>query len=219
MSEQQALRVVVLISGGGSNLQSLLDAQTAGAPFAVVAVISNQATAFGLERARQHGIVALVLSHRAYPDRASYDADLQRLIDSHAPDLVVLAGFMRILTPALVAHYRGRMLNIHPSLLPKFQGLHTHERALAAGEREHGASVHFVTAELDGGPVIVQARVPVLAGDTAETLAARVLAQEHRLYPLAVRWFAEGRLRLDDAGRPRCDDRVLQMPLVLQSDS
>ncbi len=219
MSEQQALRVVVLISGGGSNLQSLLDAQTAGAAFAVVAVISNQATAFGLERARQHGIPALVLSHRAYPDRTSYDADLQQLIDSHAPDLVVLAGFMRILTPALVAHYRGRMLNIHPSLLPKFQGLHTHERALAAGEREHGASVHFVTAELDGGPVIVQARVPVVTGDTAETLAARVLAQEHRIYPLAVRWFAEGRLRLDDAGRPLFDNKVLQIPLVLQSDN
>lgn len=205
MSEDNRLRVVALVSGGGSNLQALIDAQTAGLPFRIVAVVSNRADALGLDRARRHGIPAEILSHRDYPDRASYDADLQRLIDRHDPGLVVLAGFMRILTPEFVNRYRGRMLNIHPSLLPKFRGLYTHQRALDAGETEHGASVHFVTAELDGGPIILQARVPVLPEDDAATLAARVLEQEHRIYPAAVGWFAAGRLRLGEDGRPWLD--------------
>ena len=205
MSEGHRLRVVALVSGGGSNLQALIDAQAAGLPFRIVAVVSNRADALGLDRARRHGIPAEILSHRDYPDRASYDADLQRLIDRHDPGLVVLAGFMRILTPEFVNQYRGRMLNIHPSLLPKFRGLHTHQRALDAGETEHGASVHFVTAELDGGPVILRARVPVLPEDDAATLAARVLEQEHRIYPAAVGWFAEERLRLGEDGRPWLD--------------
>lgn len=191
------LPVVVLISGGGTNLQALIDAAAADFPFEVRAVVSNRPDAFGLQRAQRAGIHTAVLDHKAFPDRESFDAALAQLIDGYAPGLVALAGFMRILTPGFVRHYQGRMLNIHPSLLPKFQGLHTHERAIAAGEREHGASIHFVTEELDGGPVILQARVPVLAGDEPDTLAARVLTREHQIYPLAVRWFAESRLRLD----------------------
>ena len=191
------LPVVVLISGGGTNLQALIDAAAADFPFEVRAVVSNRPDAFGLQRAQRAGIHTAVLDHKAFPDRESFDAALAQLIDGYAPGLVALAGFMRILTPGFVRHYQGRMLNIHPSLLPKFQGLHTHERAIAAGEREHGASIHFVTEELDGGPVILQARVPVLAGDDPDTLAARVLTREHQIYPLAVRWFAENRLRLD----------------------
>ena len=218
MSDRAPLPVVALISGGGSNLQALIDAQLRGLPIDLRAVVSNRADAFGLERARQHGIPAEFLSHRGYPDRESFDADLSTLIDRHAPGLVVLAGFMRILTPAFVNRYLGRMMNIHPSLLPKFPGLHTHQRALDAGETTHGASVHFVTAELDGGPVIIQARVPVLDGDDAETLAARVLAQEHRLYPTAVGWFAEGRLQLGADGRPHLDGRVLITPKQLGVD-
>ncbi|AFL73170.1 phosphoribosylglycinamide formyltransferase [Thiocystis violascens] len=212
MSEDNRLSVVALISGGGSNLQALIDAQAAGLPIRIVAVISNRADAPGLDRARHHGIPAEILSHRDYPDRETYDADLQRLIDRHDPGLVVLAGFMRILTPEFVNHYRGRMFNIHPSLLPKFRGLHTHQRALDADETEHGASVHFVTAELDGGPIILQARVPVLPEDDAATLAARVLEQEHRIYPAAVGWFAEGRLKLGEDGRPWLDGEPMPEP-------
>ncbi|MBK1694424.1 phosphoribosylglycinamide formyltransferase [Chromatium weissei] len=207
------LRVVVLISGSGSNLQALIDAQIPNLDLA--AVISNEPHAFGLERAQRAGIATAVLSHRNYSDRASYDADLQRLIDQYAPNLVVLAGFMRILTATLVEHYRGRMLNIHPSLLPKFQGLHTHERALAAREQEHGASVHFVTAELDGGPVIAQVRVPVLPNDDADILAARVLAREHQLYPTVVQWFTEQRLALGADGRAWLDGAPLLHPQIL----
>lgn len=218
MSERQPLPVVALISGGGSNLQALIDAQLAGLPIRLAAVISNRADAFGLERARCHGIATAVLNHRDYPDRDAYDADLQRLIDGYDPGLVVLAGFMRILTPPFVAHYRGRLLNIHPSLLPKFRGLHTHQRALEAGETEHGASVHFVTAELDGGPVILQARVPVLPGDDAATLAARVLEQEHVIYPTVAGWFAEGRLRLGEDGRPWLDGEPLMTSRVVQPE-
>lgn len=212
VSEQVPLTVVALISGSGSNLQALIDAQTAGAPFVLCAVISNEPDAFGLERARRHGIPTAVLNHRDYPDRASFDQALAALIDSYAPELVVLAGFMRILTPEFVARYLGRLLNIHPSLLPKYQGLHTHQRALDAGEHEHGASVHFVTAELDGGPVILQARVPVLADDDAATLAARVLQREHVIYPAVVRWFAEGRLQLGDDGCAYLDGVALTAP-------
>lgn len=206
------LRVLVLISGSGSNLQALIDGSIAGLPYEIIAVISNRADAFGLERARRQGIPAEVLDHRAYPDRESYEAELQELIDGHAPGLVVLAGFMRILTPGFVAHYGGRMLNIHPSLLPKLRGLHTHQRALDAGEQEHGASVHFVTAELDGGPLILQSSVPILPGDDAETLAARVLTREHIIYPQAVTWFAEGRLRLAEDGRVWLDGAPMSAP-------
>ncbi len=210
MGKSTGLRVVVLISGSGTNLQALIDAASAGAPFRIVAVISNEPDAFGLERARRCGIPTAVVNHRDYPDRPSFETELARAIDIHDPGLLALAGFMRILTPAFVARYLGRMLNIHPSLLPKYRGLHTHERALAAGETEHGASVHFVTAELDGGPVIIQAVVPVLPGDTPQTLAARVLVQEHRIYPVAVRWFAEGRLQLGTDGRVYLDGQPLE---------
>jgi len=192
------LPVVVLISGRGSNLQSIIDAARGDLPIEIRAVISNRPDAYGLERARRAGIPTRVLDHREFADRAAFDAALQELIDSYRPGLVVLAGFMRILSPAFVEHYRGRLMNIHPSLLPDFRGLNTHERALAARVTEHGASVQFVTTELDAGPVIIQARVPVLAGDTPDSLAARVLEQEHRIYPQAIRWFAEGRLRLQN---------------------
>jgi len=214
-SASSRLPLVVLISGSGSNLQALIDAARHNLPVEIRAVISNEADAFGLERARQAGIEARVLSHRGFASREAYDEALVELIDGLDPGLVVLAGFMRILTPAFVARYRGRMLNIHPSLLPKLRGLHTHRRALEAGETIHGASVHFVTEELDGGPVVLQARVPVEAGDDPERLAARVLREEHRIYPTVVRWFAEGRLCLDENGRPRLDGRHLAHPLVL----
>ena len=162
----------------------------------IAAVISNRPDAAGLAFARAHGIAAELLDHTAYPDRAAFDAALAACIDAHAPDLVVLAGFMRVLTDGFVRRYAGRLLNIHPSLLPSFPGLHTHRRALETGVRVHGASVHFVTAELDDGPIVIQAAVPVLPGDDESTLAARVLAQEHRIYPQAVRWFVEDRLVL-----------------------
>lgn len=196
MSER--LPIVVLVSGGGTNLQAVIDAAQDDLPVVIRAVISNRADAYGLERARRAGIHTEVLEHKGYPDRDAYDAALMALIDRFQPGLVVLAGFMRILTPDFVRHYAGRLLNIHPSLLPKYRGLDTHARALDDGETEHGASVHFVTPDLDAGPLIVQARVPVRPDDTAETLAARVLEQEHRIYPQAIRWFAEGRLRLED---------------------
>lgn len=190
-------RVVVLISGGGSNLQAIIDATEAGhLPVTLSAVISNKADAGGLQRAENHNIPARVLDHTHFESRKMFDQALMSIIDEYQADLVVLAGFMRILTPEFTRHYRGRMLNIHPSLLPKYQGLHTHQRALDAGDKVHGVTVHFVTEELDGGPKIMQAEVPVLPGDTAETLAARVLVQEHRIYPEVIRWFAEGRLEL-----------------------
>lgn len=188
--------IVVLISGSGSNLQAILDACSAGfISGKVTAVLSNKAKAYGLERAKKAGAKAIVLDHKAYADRAAYDRDLIATIDQHQPDLVVLAGFMRILTPEFVQHYQGRLLNIHPSLLPKYQGLNTHQRAIDAGDTEHGCSVHFVTAELDGGPVILQAKVPVFPGDDAGTVAERVHEQEHRIYPLVVRWFCQNRLQ------------------------
>ncbi len=188
--------IVVLISGSGSNLQAILDACAAGfIAGRVSAVISNKASAYGLTRASDAGVATAVLDHKAFSDRAAYDAAMCQLIDSYQPDLVVLAGFMRILTPEFVAHYHGRLLNIHPSLLPKYQGLNTHQRAIDAGYDEHGCSVHFVTAELDGGPVVLQARVPIFAGDSADEVAARVHEQEHQIYPLVVRWFCQNRLQ------------------------
>ncbi|WP_263141207.1 phosphoribosylglycinamide formyltransferase [Pseudomonas sp. RIT-PI-AD] len=193
--------VVVLISGSGSNLQALIDRIADDAiPARIGAVISNRAEAYGLKRAQQAGIDTLVLDHKAFDGREAFDAALIRAIDEREADLVVLAGFMRILTPAFVRHFSGRLLNIHPSLLPKHKGLHTHQRALDAGDREHGCSVHFVTEELDGGPSVVQAVIPVHPDDTPESLAQRVHVQEHFIYPLAVRWFAEGRLRLGALG-------------------
>ena len=197
---RQPCNVVVLVSGSGSNLQALIDQfSTADSPARLCAVISNRADAYGLERARQAGIETRVLDHKAFDGREAFDAALVETIDAFDPQLVVLAGFMRILTGTFVRHYQGRLLNIHPSLLPKYKGLHTHQRAIEAGDTEHGCTVHFVTEELDGGPLVVQAVVPVLADDTPEVLARRVLTGEHHIYPLAVRWFAEGRLRLGDS--------------------
>ncbi|WP_412547904.1 phosphoribosylglycinamide formyltransferase [Pseudomonas sp. PDM16] len=193
--------VVVLISGSGSNLQALIDSIAKdGNPARIAAVISNRADAYGLERAKQAGIATLVLDHKQFDGREAFDAALVEAIDGFDPQLVVLAGFMRILTGGFVRHYEGRLLNIHPSLLPKYKGLHTHQRALEAGDSEHGCSVHFVTEELDGGPLVVQAVVPVESGDTPESLAQRVHFQEHHIYPLAMRWFAEGRLQLGASG-------------------
>lgn len=190
-------RVVALISGRGSNLQALLDAAAKGSLAAEIkAVISNRPGVDGLERARRAGVPAITLDHKDFVDRTDFETALTACIDGFSPHLLVLAGFMRILQPAFVTHYQGRMLNIHPSLLPKYRGLHTHERVLTAGERLHGASVHFVTLDLDAGPVIVQARVPVFPDDDPMILADRVLTQEHRIYPLAVRWFAEKRIAL-----------------------
>ena len=185
--------VVILISGRGSNMRSIVEA---GLGANVRAVISNRPDAGGLAYAREHGIATAVVDHTQHPDRAAFDHALAQEIDRHAPDLVVLAGFMRILTPGFVEHYAARMINIHPSLLPAFTGLHTHRRAIEAGCRIAGVTVHFVTGELDGGPIIAQTAVPVLAGDDETTLAARVLAQEHLLYPRVVRWFLEDRLTL-----------------------
>ncbi|QRY79039.1 phosphoribosylglycinamide formyltransferase [Pseudomonas sp. PDNC002] len=197
----KSCNVVVLISGSGSNLQALIDSLAGGdSPAAIRAVISNRADAYGLERARQAGIETRFLDHKAYTDRESFDAALIQAIDGFDADLVLLAGFMRILSADFVRHYQGRLLNIHPSLLPKYKGLHTHQRALEAGDAEHGCSVHFVTEELDGGPLVVQAAIPVESDDTPETLAQRVHVQEHVIYPLAMRWFAEGRVRLGEQG-------------------
>ncbi|QBP57364.1 phosphoribosylglycinamide formyltransferase [Burkholderia pseudomallei] len=194
-------KLVILISGRGSNMEAIVRAcAREGWPAEVAAVISNRPGAAGLEFAASHGIATAVVDHRAFDGRDSFDAALAAEIDRFAPDLVVLAGFMRILTPAFVVKYEGRMLNIHPSLLPSFKGIHTHQQALDAGVALHGASVHFVIPELDSGAIVAQAAVPVVAGDDADALAARVLAAEHTLYPRAVRWFVDGKLRLD-AGR------------------
>ncbi|PKH27230.1 phosphoribosylglycinamide formyltransferase [Pseudomonas fluorescens] len=193
--------VVVLLSGTGSNLQALIDSTRVGdSPVRIAAVISNRSDAYGLQRARDAGIETRSLDHKAFEGREAFDLALIELIDAFDPKLVVLAGFMRILSADFVRHYQGRLLNIHPSLLPKYKGMHTHQRALDAGDSEHGCSVHFVTEELDGGPLVVQAVVPVESGDSAQTLAQRVHTQEHRIYPLAVRWFAEGRLILGEQG-------------------
>lgn len=214
-SSPARLPVVVLISGGGSNLQALIDAiENHDLPIEIRAVVSNRPDAYGLIRAQRAGVATEIVDHKAYPGRAAFDRALQTHIDRYRPKLVVLAGFMRILTDAFVRHYEGRMLNIHPSLLPHFPGLDTHARALAAGTLEHGASVHFVTPELDGGPSIAQAVVPVLPGDTPETLAARVRTREHVLYPQVVRWFAEGRLALGN-GSAQLDGQPLTLPVRL----
>jgi phosphoribosylglycinamide formyltransferase 1 len=203
---------VILISGRGSNMQVLAEA---GLPLQVTAVISNRPDARGLAIAREHGIRTVVVDHRLYAERDAFDAALAGEIDALRPDLVLLAGFMRVLGGRFVARYAGRLLNIHPSLLPAFPGLHTHRRALAEGVRIHGCTVHFVTTSLDHGPIIIQAAVPVFDDDTEETLAARVLREEHIIYPLAVRWYVEGKVNLLPDGRVCvCDSCRIETALV-----
>jgi phosphoribosylglycinamide formyltransferase-1 len=189
--------IVILISGRGSNMQAIVQrAQSERWSAKIAAVISNKPDAEGLAFAKQQGIATAVVANADYPTRAEFDAALQKVIDTFAPDLVVLAGFMRILTAPFVEHYAGRILNIHPSLLPIFPGLHTHRKALDAGVKVHGVTVHFVTADLDHGPIVAQAAIPVRPGDTEDTLASRLLVQEHIIYPQAVRWFIEGKLNI-----------------------
>ena len=197
MASGNPCRIVVLISGNGSNLQAIIDAIGAGQiPAEIVAVVSDKADAYGLERAKKAGIPGEVLLYADYKDRQKYDQALIDLIDHYQADLIVLAGFMRILTDEFVNHYLGRMLNIHPSLLPKYKGLNTHQRVLEAGDREHGATVHFVTPELDSGPIILQSKITVQNGDNAPQLAQRIHEIEHQIYPQVISWFAEGRLCL-----------------------
>ena len=209
------LPVVILLSGRGTNLQAIIDEVRAGnLPIDIRAVISSNPEAAGLARARAAGLRTEIIDHRAYPTRAAFDRALIAAIDAHAPKLVALAGFMRILGRDFIEHYRGRLINIHPSLLPQFPGLDTHARALAAGAKQHGASVHFVTPEVDAGPIIIQAALPVLPNDSPETLAERVLKEEHRIFPLALRWFAEGRLTVRDGrvlldGKPRPEQHLV----------
>ncbi|MBI1397746.1 MAG: phosphoribosylglycinamide formyltransferase [Betaproteobacteria bacterium] len=207
-------RVVVLVSGRGSNMQALLEA---GIPLA--AVISNRPAARGLDIARSHGVATAVVDHREHPDRESFDRALAARIDTFQPDLVVLAGFMRILTPTFTRAFAGRLVNIHPSLLPAFAGLDTHRRALEAGVRIHGCTVHFVTEELDHGPVIAQAAVPVHEHDTEDELAARVLAQEHRILPAAVNWFLAGRLRVNGMRVSLVDENMTETALRVPETS
>ena len=206
------LRIVVLISGRGSNLQAIIDAIAGGSlPADLRAVVCNEPDAPGLVRAREAGYETAVVHHRDFPGREWFEAALAGTIDAFDPELVVLAGFMRILTPSFVRRYVGRLVNVHPSLLPEFPGLDTHARAIAAGARIHGATVHFVTEALDGGPIIVQARVPILAEDDPDTLAARVLEQEHVILPRAIRWFAQGRIGID-GGRALLDGLPVGSP-------
>lgn len=192
--------IVVLISGRGSNMEAIVQAcATEGWNARIAAVVSNRPEASGLAFARARGIATAVVDHQRYDSREAFDAELARVIDGFAPDVLALGGFMRILTPGFVSHYAGRMVNVHPSLLPAFTGLHTHRRAIESGCKAAGATVHFVSAELDHGPIIAQAVVPVLPGDTEQTLAARVLAREHLIYPRAVRWIVDDLLRVEGA--------------------
>jgi phosphoribosylglycinamide formyltransferase-1 len=207
--------IVILISGRGSNMEALLHAKLS---CRVAAVISNKADAGGLEIAKSHGIPTAVVSHRDHPDRASFDAALAEVIDGFQPDFVILAGFMRILTADFVNRYRGRLINIHPSLLPAYGGLDTHERALKDGVKIHGCTVHFVTPDLDHGPIIIQAAVPVHCHDTPQTLAKRVLHEEHRIYPQAIRWLCKNQVELNDDGRVTLRHRK-QVGLALISPS
>ncbi len=211
-SAAAAQAIVIVISGRGSNMEAIL---RAGLPWRIAAVISNRADAEGLAAARARGIPTTVVAHGEYADRAAFDAALAAAIDAHAPTLVVLAGFMRILTPQFVTHYRGRLINIHPSLLPAYSGLNTHQRALADGVKVHGCTVHFVTSDLDHGPIIIQAAVPVLIDDTPDTLAARVLHEEHRIYPQAIHWLCQGRAFLDDDGRVQFSAQEQPAPALI----
>jgi phosphoribosylglycinamide formyltransferase 1 len=204
-------RIAILVSGRGSNMQAILDARL---PVEIAAVVSNNPGAKALDLARARGLPTAAVNHRDYPDRAAFDGALAENLAGFRPDLVVLAGFMRILTEPFLARFGGRILNIHPSLLPAFPGTDTHRRALDAGVRLHGCTVHFVTPALDHGPIVIQAAVPVLPDDDEQKLAARVLEQEHRIYPLAVRWFAEGKLTID-GGRVRVDEQcVFPQPII-----
>ncbi|MCW8932240.1 MAG: phosphoribosylglycinamide formyltransferase [Gammaproteobacteria bacterium] len=199
MNKEQPLPIVVLVSGGGSNLQTIIDRiedKTLNAK--ICAVICNKPDAYGIERAKKAAIPTEIIDHNQYDNRESFDAELTRCIEKYQPELIVLAGFMRILTDDFVNHFYGKMINIHPSLLPKYRGLHTHKRALEAGDSEHGLSIHYVSAELDGGPVILQKKVPILKNDTESSLAERVLVQEHIAYPQVIQWFSQGRLQLID---------------------
>lgn len=209
MTAPKRPRLVVLISGSGSNLQAFIDASQNGTLNAdIVGVVSNKADVLGLERAKKSNIPCEVLDHREFADRESFDAELGERISSYQPDLVILAGFMRILTPEFVNRFAGHIINIHPSLLPKYPGLHTHQRAIDAGDNAAGATVHFVTSDLDGGPAIIQAEVPINNGDNADILASRILIQEHQIFPLAAQWFCEGRLTLNN-GIPHLDQKAL----------
>lgn len=213
MNAPPGANAVVLLSGSGSNLQALIDATSEPRhPLRIVAAVSDKPEAFGLRRAQAAGIDASSLSPAEFPDRDSYDAALAARVAAYEPDLVILAGFMRILGPAFTDTFDGRTLNVHPALLPAYKGLDTHRRVLEAGDPVHGTSVHFVTEELDGGPCIIQALVDVRPGDTPATLSARVQAAEHKIYPMAARWFAEGRLRLDQ-GTAVLDERPLEEPI------
>ncbi|PXF31199.1 phosphoribosylglycinamide formyltransferase [Pokkaliibacter plantistimulans] len=203
-------RLVVLISGSGSNLQAILDYLAQGTcPAQVTAVISNKSDAYGLERARNAGIPTFSLSHKDFSSREAFDAELMTLIDSQHPDLVILAGFMRILTPEFTRHYSGRLFNIHPSLLPKYKGLNTHQRAIEAGDKLHGATVHFVTEELDGGPLIVQGQLDINPEDNPDSLAQRVHILEHQIYPMAIDWYCCDRLTLSPDGTVLLDNASL----------
>jgi phosphoribosylglycinamide formyltransferase-1 len=217
MSQPRTL--VILLSGGGSNLQAIINAVSSGEINASIkAVISNVPDAFGLERAESANIKTEIVDHKDFASREDYDHALKAVIDSYAPDLVVLAGFMRILGNTFVSHYEGRMLNIHPSLLPAYRGLYTHKRVLEAGGSEHGASVHFVTQELDGGPVVLQAAIPVLPDDSAESLARRVLLEEHIIYPMAISWFVDQRLELKN-DTALLDGKPLKNPVRKSGDT
>lgn len=216
--KKDLLPVVVLISGNGSNLQAIIDAASRNElSINICAVISNKKEAYGLERASASGIPTEVIQHTDYDNREDFDHVLMQQIDQYQPGLIVLAGFMRILTLEFVNHYQGRMLNIHPSLLPKFQGLNTHARALEEKEKIHGASVHFVTNDLDSGPLIIQAQVPVYEDDDEKVLAARVLEQEHQIYPQAIQWFAEDRLKLREQN-VMLDGQLLKQPYLLEQN-
>jgi phosphoribosylglycinamide formyltransferase-1 len=215
LSESPRQPIVILISGRGSNMRALVErSHKADAAYSVAAVLSDLADAGGLDIARQLGVEARAVPRPAGSERADYDRVLAAAITEYSPSLIVLAGFMRILSAEFVERFAGRILNIHPSLLPKYAGLHTHRRALEARETEHGVTVHFVTEQLDGGPPVLQARVPILPGDTESTLSQRVLIQEHIIYPLAVNWFCQGRLRCE-AGKARLDGRPLAEPVQI----
>jgi len=215
LSESPRQPIVILISGRGSNMRALIErSQAADAAYSVAAVLSDRADAGGLEVARQLGVDARAVPRPAGSERAGYDRVLAAAITEYSPSLIVLAGFMRILSAEFVERFAGRILNIHPSLLPKYAGLHTHRRALEAREAEHGVTVHFVTEQLDGGPPVLQSRVPILPGDTETTLSQRVLIQEHIIYPLAVNWFCQGRLRCE-AGKAQLDGRPLTKPVQI----
>lgn len=207
----EAYRIVVLLSGSGTNLQSIIDKKL---PAKICAVISNVPDVMGLERARQAGIPAAVLDHRPFASREEYDQALKQTIESYQPDLIVLAGFMRILSDAFVNHFYGKLINLHPSLLPAYKGMHTHQRVLDAGEPLHGSSVHFVSPELDSGPVFLQARLPVLTTDSVESLELRIKTKEHIIYPTAISWLAEGRIQLVDK-HIHMDGEIMKGPVII----